>query len=83
MATTAAAHLSVFTGKLRLRLRTSWPMFLIYTSMFTYITSYKAINTKLIGWVPSPSARYTLHIKIFHLERFHFFLRRQLGKSLQ
>ena len=33
------------------------PMFLIYTSMVTYITSYKGINTKLIGWVISPPAR--------------------------
>ena len=31
-------------------------MLLIYTSMVTYITSYKAINTKLIGWVSIPSA---------------------------
>ena len=33
------------------------PMCLINTSMATYITTYKAINTKLIGWVPSSSAR--------------------------
>ena len=57
MATTAAVHLSVFTEKLRLEMRMAWPMCLINTSMVTYITSYKAINTKLIGWVPSPSAR--------------------------
>ena len=25
--------------------------------MNTYITTYKVINTKLIGWVPSPPAR--------------------------
>ena len=24
---------------------------------YTYITAYKAINIKLVGWVPSPSAR--------------------------
>ena len=31
-------------------------MFLIYTSMVTYITSYKAINTKLIGLgCPAPT----------------------------
>ena len=28
-----------------------------YTSMVTYITSYKAISTKLMRWVPSPPAR--------------------------
>ena len=38
MATTAAAHLSVFTGKLRLEMRMAWPMCIIYTSMVTYIT---------------------------------------------
>ena len=29
----------------------------LYTSMVTYITTYKAISTRLIGWVPSPAAR--------------------------
>ena len=36
-------------GKVASNSEDSWPMFLIYTSMVTYITSYKAINTKLIG----------------------------------
>ena len=34
---TAAVCLSVVTEKLRLTLRMAWPMFLIYTSMVTYI----------------------------------------------
>ena len=38
-------------GKVASNSEDSWPMFLIYTSMFTYIKSYKAINTKLFGWV--------------------------------
>ena len=32
-------------GKVASNSEDSWPMFLIYTSMVTYITSYKAINT--------------------------------------
>ena len=61
MATTAAVHLSVFTEQLRLEMGMAWPMVLIYTSMVTYITSYKAINTKLIGWGAQPiRAWYTI-----------------------
>ena len=48
MATTAAAHLSVFTEKLRLEMRMAWPMCPLYTSnshILTYITTYRAINT--------------------------------------
>ena len=33
-------------------------MCLINTSMVTYIRIYNTINTQLIGWVPSSSARY-------------------------
>ena len=44
-------------GKVASKTEDSWPMLLIYTPMVTYITSYKGINTKLIGWVPSPPAR--------------------------
>ena len=36
-------------GKVASNSEESWPTFLMYTSMITYITSYKAINTKLIG----------------------------------
>ena len=42
-------------GKVASNSEDSWPMFLIYTSMVTYITSYKAINTKLIGWGAQPT----------------------------
>ena len=44
-------------GKVAARNEDGVPMCLINTSMATYITTYKGINTKLIGWVPSPPAR--------------------------
>ena len=65
MATTAAAHLSVFTGKLRLEMRMAWPMCIINTSMVTYITHIYITHI------------YITHIYITHIYITHIYITHQ------